>query len=298
MKRGLQKTRKNILSKIKSAFTFNNKINPEFIEELEEVLITADIGIATVQEIIDEINEESKKNKFKNRDDLFEFVEEKLKVCFGSVEKRKLNLTPTPAVIILVGINGTGKTTTSAKLAYNLKKSGKKVLLAAADTFRAAAIEQLEIWGKRANVPVIKQLENSDPGAVVFDAIKSALAKNLDAVIIDTAGRLHTKKHLMDEMNKIQRIVQKLLPHSINEILLVLDSTTGQNAISQAKLFKESVDLSGIVLTKLDGTAKGGIVVAIKRELDLPVKYIGIGEKIDDLELFNPDEYVRAIFEE
>lgn len=298
IKNGLSKTRKNILTKIKTAFTFNNKINTEFLEELEEILITADLGIRTVTDIIDEIEDAASKNKLNTKEELFAFVENKIKILFDEDEKRELKLTPTPAVIILVGINGTGKTTTAAKLAYKLKQEGKKVLLTAADTFRAAAIEQLEIWGKRANVPVIKQMQNSDPGAVVYDAINSAIAKKLDVVIIDTAGRLHTKKHLMDEMSKIQRIVEKLLPHSINEILIVLDATTGQNAISQAKLFKETVDLSGIVLTKLDGTAKGGIVVAIKRELDLPVKFIGIGEKMDDLEKFNSEEYVKAIFED
>lgn len=295
---GLSKTRKSVLSGIKSLLTFSGKIDEELLEELEATLITADIGINTVQQIIEEIKYQNKKEKIKNKDDLFSIVENKLKSYYSIESDCKLKLYPVPAVIIIVGVNGTGKTTTIGKLAYKLKSEGKKVLLAAADTFRAAAIDQLEIWGKRANVPVIKHTENSDPSAVVYDAVNAAIARKLDCVIIDTAGRLHTKNNLMEEIKKIKKVVEKLLPHPISEILLVLDGTTGQNAVNQAKTFKEALDLTGLVITKLDGTAKGGIVIAIKRELNLPVKLIGVGEKIDDLEEFNPEEYIKAIFEE
>jgi len=300
IKEGLSKTRNSILSGLKTLLSFNKEISEEFIDELETLLITADIGVNTVTKIIDKLRTAHKKGEIKieKKEDLFNFVENEIRTIFSDVNNIKLNLEPKPAVILVLGVNGSGKTTTIGKLANKFKEEGKKVIVAAADTFRAAAIEQLEVWAKRANVQLIKQMANSDPSAVVYDAINSAIAKKIDIVIIDTAGRLHTKSNLIEELKKIKKVIEKILPHPINEILLVFDATTGQNAINQAKIFNEAIGITGIVLTKIDGTAKGGIIIPIKQELNIPVKLVGTGEKIDDLDEFNIDEYVKSLFED
>lgn len=295
LKDGLQKTRKGITERIDQVLVSFGKIDDELFEELEEILISADVGIDTTLKIIEKVKLKVKENKILDplkvkdvlKEELLEIMEE---------ENSELNLNTSPSVIIVIGVNGVGKTTSIGKIANLIKQTGKKVLLAAGDTFRAAAIDQLEIWSDRVGIDIIKHSEGADPAAVIFDAVQAAKARKTDVLICDTAGRLHTKKNLMEELKKISRIIDKELPGASRETLLVLDATTGQNAVTQAKIFSETAEISGIVLTKLDGTAKGGIVVAIKSELNIPVKLIGVGEKMEDLQRFDAKEFIEALF--
>ncbi len=296
IKKGLQKTRSNIMSGVENVLKSFTTIDEELYEELEEALIMADIGVETSVEIIERLRERVKAEKVHEVAEVKGLIV-KIITEMLSEDKTELELK-SPSVILVIGVNGVGKTTTIGKLANNFKKQGKSVVLAAADTFRAAAIDQLEVWGERNGVQVIKHQENSDPGAVVFDAVQSAKAKKTDILICDTAGRLHNKKNLMDELAKIFKIIAREYPQAQQEVFLVLDATTGQNALQQAKLFKEAADITGLVLTKLDGTAKGGIIIAIKNELKIPVRYVGVGEGIDDLQPFNEEDFARALFEE
>ena len=292
---GLKKTRDNIAAGIDSIFSGFSSIDEDFYEELEEILIMGDIGVDTTMDIIDNLRDEVKERKIKEpeacRELLIDIIKKQMEVGETAYDFEKQK-----SVVLMIGVNGVGKTTSVGKLSAQLKHDGKKVIMAAADTFRAAAIEQLTEWSNRAGVEIIAQQEGSDPGAVVFDAIQAAKARKADVLICDTAGRLHNKKNLMNELNKINRIIEKEYPDAYKETLIVLDGTTGQNALVQAKQFKEVTDISGIVLTKLDGTAKGGIAIAIQAELGIPVKYIGIGEKIDDLQKFDADAFVNALF--
>ncbi|MGB4131464.1 MAG: signal recognition particle-docking protein FtsY [Tepidanaerobacteraceae bacterium] len=291
LKESLSKTRENFSERIDSLLKFTKKIDDETFEELEELLIASDVGVNTTLELIDKLKEESR--KIKSPEELKEKLKEEIINLFP--ESSNISLT-SPTVMLVVGVNGVGKTTSIGKLANKYKKQGKKVILAAADTFRAAAIDQLEIWGNRVGVDVIKHQEGADPASVLFDALQAGKARKADLIICDTAGRLHTKKNLMEELKKLYRVCQKEYPEANVTSLLVLDATTGQNALVQAKTFKEAVDFQGIILTKLDGTAKGGIVVAIASELKIPVWYIGIGEGIDDLQEFDHQTFVDALF--
>lgn len=295
LKNGLKNTKDALASKITGVINSFTKIDEDFFEELEETLILSDIGAVTSANICESLRKEVKATGTTDPAEVKGLLKKIIaEILMGD---NSLNLDTKPTVILVIGVNGAGKTTTIGKLAYNLKNSGKKVVVAAADTFRAAAIEQLQVWTDRAGVDIIKHEEGSDPAAVVFDAIKAGMARNADVIICDTAGRLHNKKNLMDELKKIARIVNTNAPDSRVETLLVLDATTGQNAVNQARLFKETADITGIVLTKLDGTAKGGIIIPIKEELGIPVKLVGVGEKIDDLQPFVPSDYVEALFE-
>lgn len=295
LKNGLKSTKDALASKITGVINSFTKIDEDFFEELEETLILSDIGAVTSANICEALRKEVKATGTTDPNEVKGLLK---KIISGILDgDNELILDTKPTVILVIGVNGAGKTTTIGKLAYNLKNSGKKVVVAAADTFRAAAIEQLEVWTQRAGVDIIKHSEVSDPAAVVFDAIKAGMARDADVIICDTAGRLHNKKNLMDELKKIARIVNNNAPDSRVETLLVLDATTGQNAVNQARLFKETADITGIVLTKLDGTAKGGIIIPIKEELGIPVKLVGVGEKIDDLQPFIPKDYVEALFE-
>ncbi|MCL2036356.1 MAG: signal recognition particle-docking protein FtsY [Oscillospiraceae bacterium] len=295
LKEGLKKTKDSLaggVSRVVNSFT---KIDEDFFEQLEETLILADIGAQTADEVCDKLRAEIKRTGAKDTSVITGMLKEIIaEILTGGNE---LDLSSRPSVIMVIGVNGAGKTTTIGKLAANLKSEGKRVLIAAADTFRAAAIEQLCEWAKRSGTEVIRHAEGSDPAAVVYDACNAAKARGADMLIIDTAGRLHNKKHLMEELRKIARSVTSQLPDSVLETLLVLDATTGQNAVNQARLFNEVTALSGIALTKLDGTAKGGIIIAIKNELGIPVKLVGVGEKIDDLQPFVPQDYVNVLFE-
>lgn len=295
LKSGLKNTKDALASKITGVINSFTKIDEDFFEELEETLILSDIGAVTSANICEALRKEVKATGTTDPAE----VKGLLKKIIAEILEgdNELCLDTKPTVILVIGVNGAGKTTTIGKLAYNLKNSGKKVVVAAADTFRAAAIEQLQVWTDHAGVDIIKHAEGSDPAAVVFDAIKAGMARDADVIICDTAGRLHNKKNLMDELKKIARIVTNNAPDSRVETLLVLDATTGQNAVNQARLFKETADITGIVLTKLDGTAKGGIIIPIKEELGIPVKLVGVGEKIDDLQPFIPQDYVEALFE-
>ena len=295
LKEGLSKTRKGITEKIDQVLVSFGKVDDELFDELEEALITSDIGIDTALRIIEGVKKKVKEGKVTDPLKVKTLLKEQLVEILGD-SSSSLDIEPSPAVIMVIGVNGVGKTTSIGKIANLLKKDGKKVMLAAADTFRAAAIDQLEIWSKRAGVELIKQAEGSDPAAVIYDAVQAARARKVDVLICDTAGRLHTKKNLMEELRKVSRIIDRELPEAKRENLLVLDATTGQNAVSQAKTFSEVTDISGIVLTKLDGTAKGGIVIAIKSELDIPVKLIGVGEQMDDLQPFDSKDFVEALF--
>lgn len=295
LKEGLAKTRKGITERIDQVLVSFGKVDEELFEELEEVLVSADLGVETAMKIMDDTREKVKERKITDPLKIKELIKETLVEILGE-ETQKLDIEPSPAVIMVIGVNGVGKTTSIGKIAYALKNQGKKVMLAAADTFRAAAIDQLEIWADRVGVDIIRQQEGSDPAAVVYDAIQAAKARKADVLICDTAGRLHTKKNLMEELRKVSRIIDREMPGARRENLLVLDATTGQNAVSQARTFSEVTDISGIVLTKLDGTAKGGIVIAIRSELGLPVKLIGVGEQMDDLQPFNAKEFVEALF--
>jgi len=294
LKQGLGKTKSSIDEKINSVFSVFRKVDEELLEELEEVLVMSDIGMETSVKIIDELRTKIKREKIEDENDVKKALKEIMREILDIAEP-KLNLETTPSVILVVGVNGVGKTTSIGKIANNLVKEGKKVVVAAADTFRAAAVEQLEVWAQRSGSTVIKKEEGADPAAVVFDAIQKTKEIGADVLIVDTAGRLHNKKYLMDELFKIKRVIEKEMDSSSKEVLLVLDAETGQNAISQVKAFKETTDITGIVLTKLDGTAKGGVVLGIVSENQIPVKFIGVGEQIDDMQVFNSEEFLNAI---
>lgn len=295
LKNGLKKTKNALMGKIDSLFSSYDKIDDDFYDDLTDVLITADLGVSTADYITERLREEIKQNKIKAVDEGKALL---LKILAETVgDGGELDLETKPSVILVIGVNGVGKTTSIGKIALDLKKRGKKVVLAAADTFRAAAIEQLEVWADRDGVSIVKQNEGADPAAVVFDAISAAKKQSADVLIVDTAGRLHNKKNLIDELAKINRVIERELSGCSKETLLVLDAVTGQNALVQAKEFAKAASITGIVLTKLDGTAKGGIVLAIKRELGIPVKYIGVGEGAEDLQPFNGEEFVKAMFE-
>ncbi|OLS01735.1 signal recognition particle-docking protein FtsY [Tissierella creatinophila] len=295
---GLSKTRKEMSDKISAVLSSYKKIDEELFEDLEEILVTADVGVNTTMDLIDRIRERVKREKINNPEIVKDLLKDEIKLMMKeSVKDNSLNIEPSPAVMLVVGVNGVGKTTTIGKLSNNFKKDGKKVLIAAADTFRAAAIEQLEEWSNRSGVEFIAHKEGADPAAVIFDGIHAAKARKTDILICDTAGRLHNKSNLMQELNKIFRIVEREYGDATKEVLLVLDATTGQNAINQAKVFKEVAHITGVALTKLDGTAKGGVVIALQSELGLPIKLIGVGEGIDDLQEFNSNDFVDALFE-
>ena len=296
IKSGLQKTRQSILGGVSQVFHSFQSIDDELYEELEETLIMADIGAITSERIVEALRQKVKEEKCKDPNLLTVMLKE---IITGMLQgDSQLHLPQKPAMILVIGVNGVGKTTTIGKLAYQLKEQGDRVILGAADTFRAAAIDQLQIWADRAGVDLIKHKEGADPAAVVFDTISAAKARKADVIICDTAGRLHNKKNLMDELSKINRVIDRELPDASKEVLLVLDATTGQNAVNQAREFMQAAGITGIVLTKLDGTARGGIIIAIKEELGLPVKYIGVGEQIDDLQPFDPQQFVDALFAE
>ena len=297
LKNGLTKTRESIAKQVNNVFSVFVKVDDELFENLEEALIMADIGVETSTYIIEKLRDNVKHKHITDGN----LVKEELKSIISEILSAldtTVNTSTTPSVILVIGVNGVGKTTSIGKIASHYKSMGKKVLLAAADTFRAAAIDQLDIWAQRSGCDIIKHQENSDPAAVVFDACTAAKARGADILICDTAGRLHNKKNIMAELAKINRVIERELPDSARETLLVLDATTGQNAVSQAKLFSEAADITGIILTKLDGTAKGGIVISIAKEQNVPVKFVGVGEGIDDLQEFNSDDFAKAIFEE
>ena len=296
LKSGLGKTRDSLSNKVNSVFSNFRKVDEELLEELEEILIMSDIGVETSTEIISKLRDRIKLEKISDEEGVKTALKEEMQAILNKVPNG-LELKTTPVVILVVGVNGVGKTTSIGKIANNLKKQGKKVVVAAADTFRAAAVEQLEIWANRAGVDIVKRQEGSDPASVVYDAIKIIKEKNADVLICDTAGRLHTKKYLMDELLKIGKVIEKELPDAAKETLMVIDSTTGQNAIVQVKAFKEVVPITGLILTKLDGTAKGGVVIGIVNENSIPVKFVGVGEKIDDMEVFNSKDFVDAIID-
>lgn len=299
-KEGMKKSRNSFSGKINDLIARYRKVDEEFFEELEEVLIAADTGVMTVMDLIDELKMEVKRQNIKDTKDIKDVISEKLvEIYYGDddEEVETLNLKENElSVILVVGVNGVGKTTSIGKLAYQLKQEGKKVVLAAGDTFRAGAIEQLEIWGERADVDVIKQGPGSDPAAVIYDGIKAAKSRDADVLICDTAGRLQNKVNLMNELTKVKRVIEREVPGAPHEVLLVLDATTGQNALNQAKTFSEATNVSGIVLTKLDGTAKGGIVLAIRNELQIPVKFVGLGEQVEDLQKFDAHAFVYGLF--
>ncbi len=295
LKQGLLKTKNAIVDKIDGLFKKFVRVDEDLFEELEELLISADIGVNTTMEILDELRDTVKDNRIKEPSEVKNELFKILRRMIG--EHEALNLSTKPSVILVIGVNGVGKTTSIGKIANELKHAGKKVVVAAADTFRAAAAEQLTVWCERAGVDIIKQAAGADPASVVFDAINAVKSRGADVLIIDTAGRLHNKKNLMDELAKIDRVINRELPDAARETLLVLDATTGQNAVIQAKEFKEASKITGLVLTKLDGTAKGGIVISIRKELGIPVKFIGVGEKIDDMKPFDSKEFASALFE-
>lgn len=298
-KSGLEKTRNSFSEKVNDLVYRYRKVDEDFFEELEEILIGADVGVATVMELIDQLKEEVQRRNIQDPRELQAVISEKLIAIYQGDEdfENELNMQDTGLTVILfVGVNGVGKTTTIGKLAHTLKSEGKSVLMAAGDTFRAGAIEQLEVWGERVGVDVIKQASGSDPAAVMYDAIQAAKARNADVLLCDTAGRLQNKVNLMKELEKVKRVIEREIPGAPHEVLLVIDATTGQNGLSQAKTFREATDVTGIVLTKLDGTAKGGIVLAIRNELNVPVKFVGLGEKMDDLQKFDPEQYVYGLF--
>lgn len=295
IKEGLKKTRDSVVGQIDSMLKSFTKIDEELFEELTELLVMGDVGVITAEQITDELRTRVKNEGIKDPSQIRHLLEEVVADMLRGDEELKINTKP--SIILVIGVNGVGKTTTIGKLANNLRNQGKSVLLAAADTFRAAAIEQLEVWADRSGCDIVKQKEGSDPAAVIFDAISAAKARNTDVIICDTAGRLHNKKHLMDELAKIGRVIDRELPDADKEFLLVLDATTGQNAVNQAEQFSKATGITGIVLTKLDGTAKGGVVLAIKNGLGIPVKYIGVGEQIDDLQEFVPEDFSKALFD-
>ena len=291
---GLKKTREAVSSRINVMLKRFRKIDEELFEELEDLLIMGDVGVYTSQRLCERLKDRVKLESVTNPDDIYGMLREEVAAMLSGGEG--LNLTTKPSVILVIGVNGVGKTTTIGKLAGLLKSQGKRVILAAADTFRAAAIDQLEIWADRSGCEIVRHNEGSDPAAVVFDTIAAAKARKADVIICDTAGRLHNKKHLMGELAKISRVISRELPDADKEILLVLDATTGQNAVNQAREFKEAAGITGIVLTKLDGTAKGGVILAVREDLDMPVKFVGVGEQLDDLQPFDPAAFAEALF--
>ncbi|HHV39183.1 MAG TPA: signal recognition particle-docking protein FtsY [Tepidimicrobium sp.] len=297
LKAGLDKTRKGITEKVDNILKSYVKIDDELFDDLEEILVTADVGVGTTMDIIDSLRDRIQEEGLREPEGIKDLLEDEIKRAMNqSNSSNRLEIDPSPAVILVVGANGVGKTTTIAKLAYNLKREGRKVILAAGDTFRAGAIEQLNEWSKRVGVDLVAHSEGADPAAVIFDGIQAAKARKCDVLICDTAGRLHNKKNLMNELNKISRVIEREYADAQKETLLVLDATTGQNAIAQAKVFEEACNVSGVVLTKLDGTAKGGVAIALQTELGLPIKFVGVGEKMDDLQQFDVDGFVEAIF--
>ncbi len=298
---GLQKTKEGFFSKITKAIAGKSTVDEEVLDNLEEALVSADVGIETTIRIIEQIEKRVKQDKYVNTDELNQILQQEIEAMLVDAAETSYKDFGIPAgkkpyVILVVGVNGVGKTTTIGKLAHNYTKAGKKVILGAADTFRAAAVDQLTIWSERVGVPIVKQAMGSDPSAVAYDSVASAVAKNADVVIIDTAGRLHNKTHLMEELGKIKRAIQKVVPDAPHEVMLVLDGSTGQNALEQARQFTATTDVSAISITKLDGTAKGGVVLAIAHQFKIPVKYIGVGEKIDDLIIFDKHEFVDSLF--
>ncbi|MBW0164141.1 MAG: signal recognition particle-docking protein FtsY [Sediminibacterium sp. Gen4] len=298
---GLQKTKEGFFFKITKAIAGKTTVDDEVLDNLEEALVSADVGIDTTIKIIERIEKRVKQDKYVNTAELNQILQEEIAAILVdapelSYQDFEIPEGKKPYVILVVGVNGVGKTTTIGKLAHNYKKAGKEVVLGAADTFRAAAVDQLTIWSERVGVPIVKQAMGSDPSAVAFDTVKSAVARNADVVIIDTAGRLHNKLHLMDELSKIKRVIQKVIPDAPHEVMLVLDGSTGQNALEQAKQFTATTEVSALSITKLDGTAKGGVVLAIADQFKIPVKYIGVGEKIDDLIIFNKHAFVESLF--
>ena len=294
LKNGLSKTKNNIDDKLNEAFSTFRKVDEELLEELEEILIMSDVGMNTSLEIIDSLRKKIKLEKIKDAEEVRVALRELMQEILDK-HSSELNLNTKPSVILVIGVNGVGKTTSIGKIANRLKNENKKIVLAAADTFRAAAVEQLEIWANRSGSDIVKKAEGVDPASVVYDAIRITKERNADVLICDTAGRLHNKKYLMDELYKIQKVIDKELPDANKEVLLVIDATTGQNAISQVKAFKEVAPITGLVLTKLDGTAKGGVVIGIVNENEIPVKFIGVGEGIDDMETFNSYDFIKAI---
>ena len=294
LKQGLGKTKTSFDEKINNVFSTFRKVDEDFLEELEEILIMSDIGMDTSVKIVDKLRSTIKKENLKDEEDVKKALRKEMQNVLDEVDN-KLNLETKPAVILVVGVNGVGKTTSIGKIANRLRKEGIKVVVAAADTFRAAAVEQLEIWSKRSGAEIVKRDEGRDPASVVFDAIKKTKEIDADVLIVDTAGRLHNKKYLMDELRKIKKVIDKEMEGCAQETLLVIDGTTGQNAISQVKAFKEETDVTGLVLTKMDGTAKGGVVLGIVEENKIPVKFIGVGEQMEDMEIFNSEEFVKAI---
>ena len=294
LKQGMNKTKNSFDEKINNIFKSFKKVDEDFLDELEEILIMSDIGVDTSVKIIGNLRNRIKKEKIQDEEDIKTALREEMQKILD-ITDISLHLNTKPSVILVVGVNGVGKTTSIGKIANRLAKDGKKVVVAAADTFRAAAVEQLEIWANRAGADIVKRDEGSDPASVVYDAIRITREKNADVLIVDTAGRLHNKKYLMDELNKIQKVINKEMADCDKEVLLVIDGTTGQNAISQVKAFKEEADLTGLVITKLDGTAKGGVAIGIVAENHIPIKFIGVGEQIDDMEVFNSEDFVKAI---
>lgn len=293
---GLKKTKDNMMQKVNQLFSSLRPVDEELFEELEETLIMSDVGMVTAEEICDRLRKGVRERGITDAGEVKALLQEILTEMMEG--DTSLHISTKPSVILVIGVNGVGKTTTIGKLAAHLTSQGKKVILGAADTFRAAAIDQLQIWADRAGVEMVRQSEGSDPAAVVFDTIAAGKSRGADVVICDTAGRLHNKKNLMDELSKISRVIKREAPDSDLEVLLVLDATTGQNAVVQARTFQEAAGLTGIILTKLDGTAKGGVVIAIKQELQIPIKYVGVGEKLDDLQPFDPQEFVAALFDQ
>ena len=297
LKNGLSKTKNDFINQVTTLFSSSGKINEDLFEQLEEILIQADVGVATTIKLIEELKERVKQDKISEAAELSSVFKEELSRLLQD-EATGLDIKPGLNILMVVGVNGAGKTTTIAKIAQRYKSQGKQVLLAAGDTFRAAAIDQLKVWGERVGVNIIAQQEGADAAAVTFDAIQSARAREVELLIVDTAGRLHTQKNLMEELKKVRRIIEREAVAAQTQVLLVLDATTGQNAMNQAKIFNEAVNVDGIALTKLDGTAKGGIVIAIKNELGIPIKLIGVGEQAEDLQDFKPDEFIEALFSE
>ncbi len=294
LKQGLTKTKETLNEKINNVFSNFRKVDEEFLDELEEILIMSDIGMETSVKIINNLRERIKKEKIEDEEQVKQALREEMQKILD-ITDISLHLNTKPSVILVIGVNGVGKTTSIGKIANRLAKDGKKIVVAAADTFRAAAVEQLEIWAKRAGAEIVKKEEGVDPASVVYDAIRKTKESGADVLIVDTAGRLHNKKYLMNELNKIQKVINKEMQETDKEVLLVIDAATGQNAISQVKAFKQEADITGLVLTKLDGTAKGGVVIGIVEENKIPVKFIGVGEQIDDMEIFNSEEFVKAI---
>ena len=294
LKTGLNKTKESFNTKINDVFSNFRKVDEDFLEELEEVLIMSDMGVDTSVKIVNNLRKRIKKDNIKDEEEVKRALREEIKAIFDEVEN-KLNLDTKPSVILVVGVNGVGKTTSIGKIANRLKQDGKKVVIAAADTFRAAAVEQLEVWANRARCELVKKEEGHDPASVVYEAIRRTKETSADVLIVDTAGRLHNKKYLMDELHKIKKVINKEMGDLSQEVLLVLDATTGQNAINQVKAFKQETDVTGLVLTKLDGSSKGGVVVGIVEENKIPVKFIGVGEQIDDMEIFNSEDFAKAI---